>query len=223
MSAPSKPLVVGETVACYTILKVICDASSGTHRRYWAKAECCGLIVDRSEHSLKEARKNGVTQCHRCAQQAANLQLKATYGYLERFGSVRVLDRGPEIRTWKVIWDCCGKEAVLTQVYLNVMKNARARGETPTVCLECSIKRAKLLAKEREKPTRKSRRKADLLASFQSRQAPVVVPTPIVHPIPPIKPREAPQEPLVLQPMGATLPPGVLPAAMAWPRPGARA
>ena len=35
--------------------------------------------------------------------------------------------------------------------------------------------------------------------------------------------REAPQKPLVLQPMGATLPPGVVPAAIAWPRPGVRA
>lgn len=211
MSAPSKPLVVGETVACYTILKVICDASSGTHRRYWAKAECCGLIVDRSEHSLKEARKNGVTQCHRCAQQAANLQLKATYGYLERFGSVRVLDRGPEIRTWKVIWDCCGKEAVLTQVYLNMQKQARAAGKPPTICLECSIKRAKLLAKEREKPSKQSLRKADLLPIREDR--PVPLPPGI------IRAREAPQKPLVLQPMGATLPPGVVPAAIAWPRP----
>ena len=223
MSAPSKPLHVGERIACYTILEVLKDASSGTHRRHLARAECCGRVVDRSEQSLKEARKNGATQCHRCAQQAAHLNLHATYGYLERFGSVRVLDRGPEIRTWKVIWDCCGKEEALTQVYLNVMKNARARGETPTVCQECSIKRAKLLAKEREKPTRKSRRKADLLASFQARQAPVVVPTPIAHPIPPIKPREAPQKPLVLKPLGATLPDGVVPAAIAWPRPGGRA
>lgn len=214
MAGLSKPLAVGERIACYTILKVTQDASSGQHRRYWAKAECCGLIVDRSEYSFKEARKNGATQCHRCARQQANLNLKASYGYLERFGATRVIDRGPEHRTWRVIWDCCGREVVLNQDYLNTMKKAVAAGKPAPICLECSIKRSKLLTKEREKPSKQSLRKADLLPIREDRPVP---PPPGI-----IRAREAPQEPLVLQPMGATLPVGVVPAAIAWPRPGAR-
>lgn len=215
MAGLSNPLAVGERIACYTILKVIRDAPSGTHRRYWAKAECCGLIVDRSEHSFKEARKNGATQCHRCARQQANLNLQASYGYLERFGATRILARGEEPKTWRVVWDCCGKEATLTQAYLNTMKKAVVNGKPAPICLECSIERARLLAKEREKPTRQSRRKADLLAMREVR--------PVPPPVGIIRAREAPHQPLVLQPMGATLPAGVVPAAMAWPRPGARA
>lgn len=212
MAGLSKPLAVGERIACYTILKVTQDASSGQHRRYWAKAECCGLIVDRSEYSFKEARKNGATQCHRCARQQANLNLKASYGYLERFGATRILARGEEPKTWRVVWDCCGKEATLTQAYLNTLRQQVKAGKPATLCLECSIKRARLLAKERENPTRKSRRKADLLAMREGR--------PVPPPVGIIKAHEAPQEPLVLQPMGATLPSGIVSAAIAWPRPG---
>jgi hypothetical protein len=229
MPAYSKPLKVGDTIACYTILAVLKDAPLARNRRYSARAECCGLVVDRAEQTLMDARRAGATLCHRCALQQASLQRQATYGYMERFGSVRVLDRGPEVRTWRVVWDCCGKEAVLSQVYLLMQRQARAAGRD-TVCLECSIKRSRALAKEREKPARKSRKKADLLADFLARKNPPVVPTPIVHPIPPVVPtppppgiirsREAPQEAMQLQPMGATLPPGVMPAALAWPRPG---
>lgn len=226
MSAPSKPLRVGDTIACYTILKVINDAPSGTQRRYWAKAECCGLVVDRAEQSLKDARRQGATVCHRCALRAASLQRQATYGFMERFGSVRIIDRGPEVRTWRVVWDCCGKEAVLSQYYLHLQRQARADGKPATVCLACAVKRSRALAKEREKPSRKSRRKADLLKDFLARQG-EVRPVPAVVPTPPpagiIRAREAPQKPMKLQPMGAILPPGVMPAAIAWPRPGARA
>lgn len=214
MSALIKPLQAGDIIACYEILRVSQAGPTSARRRYWAKATCCGLEVERAEHSFKDALRKGVTLCHRCSRRQASLNLQASYGYLERFGATRVIDRGPEHRTWRVIWDCCGRDVVLNQDYLNTMKKAVAAGKPAPICLECSIKRSKLLTKEREKPSKQSLRKADLLPIREDRPVP---PPPGI-----IRAREAPQEPLVLQPMGATLPVGVVPAAIAWPRPGAR-
>lgn len=210
MSAPSKPMKAGDLVACYTIIAIKKDAPSAAHRRYWAKANCCGLIIDRAEHSLLDARRAGAEMCHRCARQKANLNLAASYGFHERFGPVKVIDRGEEPKTWRVVWDCCGKESTIGQAYLNQLKVFWNEGRT-TVCLECSIKRSRKLTKEREKPTRQSLTKAKILP------LPALA---VVAPLPPLRPLH---DCVILTPEAAQLPIGIIPAAIAWPRPGARA
>lgn len=201
MTAQSKPLTVGERIACYTILAVLKDAPSGDHRWYRAQAACCGIEVERKEHSLIEARRKGAQLCHRCARQAANFNRAASYGFHERFGPVRVIDRGPEKKTWRVVWDCCGKESTIGQAYLNRLRVEKGLGRD-TVCLACSIKRSRLLAKERERPNKDSLRKKDLLP---------------ILPLPPMRPRD---DRVILTPEAAQLPIGIIPAAIAWPRPG---
>lgn len=203
MSAPSKPMKAGDTIACYTIIAIKKEASAAEHRRYWAKANCCGLIVDRAEHSLLDARRAGAKQCHRCARRESNLMRAASYGFHERFGPVRVIDRGDEPKTWRVIWDCCNKETTIGQAYLNRLKVMWHEGRT-TVCLACSIKRSRQLAKEREKPNKQSLTKVQLM------------PLP-VQPLPPLRPLH---DRVILTPEAAQLPIGIIPAAIAWPRPG---
>lgn len=89
---------------------------------------------------------------------------------------------------------------------LHNLKKRHEQGRT-TRCLPCAIAQTRLLAKEREKPSRKSRRKADLLAAKGWSH-------PIVRPQIPIP------EPLELKPAAAQLPTGIVSAATAWPRPG---
>lgn len=206
MSALSKPLAVGERIACYTILAITADAPSGEHRRYSALAECCGREVERSECALMTAQRAAAERCHRCAQQAANPKRRAQYAQGQAFGPVSIVARGEAPQHWLVRWDCCGSVAELSQDYLHNLKKRHDEGRT-TRCLPCAIAQSRLLAKEREKPSRKSRRKADLLAAKNWSH-------PIVRPQIPIP------EPLELKPAAAQLPTGIVSAATAWPRPG---
>lgn len=203
MSAKAKPLQVGDTLACYTILAVIHDATKSNYRRYLARAECCGQDVERNELVFKRAEKVGATRCHRCAQRAANPAKRADYAIGEQFGPVRILGRSETFRVWRVVWDCCGKVAEMDQHYLSVLRTRQAQGRT-AVCLECSIKRSRLLAQDREKTPRKPRSKAALAASRG-------LGAPIRQPRTPIKP--------LVTPIAAKLPEGIVPAAIAWPRP----
>ena len=202
--AASKPLRVGERIACYTILAVLSDAPKSNYRRYRARADCCGREVERNELVFKRALREGVTRCHRCAQEAANPSKRAAYAVGQQFGPVRILGRGETFRMWRVVWDCCGKVAEMDQHYLSVLRTRQAQGRT-AVCLECSIKRSRLLAQDREKTPRKPRSKAALAASRG-------LGAPIRQPRTPIKP--------LVTPIAAKLPEGIVPAAIAWPRPG---
>lgn len=197
--AASKPLRVGERIACYTILAVLSDAPKSNYRRYRARADCCGREVERNELVFKRALREGVTRCHRCAQEAANPSKRAAYAVGQQFGPVRILGRGETFRMWRVVWDCCGKESEVGQHYLCNLKTREAQGRT-AVCLACSIARSRMLPQDR--PPRPSRSKAALAAS-RGLGAPIRQPkTPMVTPIP------------------AELPTGIVSAAIAWPRPG---
>jgi hypothetical protein len=204
--AASKPLRVGERIACYTILAVLSDAPKSNYRRYRARADCCGREVERNELVFKRALREGVTRCHRCAQEAANPSKRADYAVGEQFGPVRILGPGEQFRLWRVQWDCCGKITEVTQHYLSVLRVREDQGRT-AVCLQCSIACSRLLPQER--PPRPSRSKAALAASRG-------LSAPIRQPITPIP------KPLVT-PIAAKLPEGIVPAAMAWPLPGALA
>ena len=200
MSAISQPMAIGERIACYTILNILQNATSRDFRRYEARAECCGLIVDRKEEAFKEARKRGATCCARCARQQSNRTRFADYPTGEQFGATRIVGRGEEQGHWRVIWDCCGKESTISQGHLHRLKNYHAQGRS-TICTVCAIAR-----KRRERPSRLSRRKADLAAS-RGLGAPIRQPrTPIPQPL--------------ITPIAAQLPTGIVSAAIAWPRPG---
>ena len=202
MAGLSKPLAVGDTLACYTILAVLSDAPKSNYRRYRARADCCGREVERNELVFKKAQKAGATRCHRCAQAAANPPKMANYAVGEQFGPVRILGRGESFRMWRVVWECCGKESELDQHYLSVLRVREAQGRT-AVCLPCSIQRSRLLPEDR--PPRPSRSKAALAASRG-------LGAPIRQPRTPIKP--------LVTPIPAEFPTGIVSAAIAWPRPG---
>lgn len=142
----SKPLIVGEVAACYTVLAITQMGATTAQRRYRVRANCCGREVELTEHSLKDARRRQQALCHHCARARANLSLLASYGYLERFGPVRVLARGPALRTWRVVWDCCGKESVIGQARLNQLKIGVATIDR--VCQACALKRTRRTSSE---------------------------------------------------------------------------
>lgn len=200
MGAISQPLAIGERIACYTILKILQNATSRDFRRYEARAECCGLIVDRKEEAFKEARKRGATCCARCARQQSNRTRFADYPLGERFGATRIVGRAEEQGQWRVIWDCCGKESTISHGHLHRLKNYHDQGRS-TICTACAIAR-----KRRERPSRLSRSKASLAAASG-------LGAPIRQPITPIP------KPLIT-PIAAELPTGTVSAASAWPRPG---
>ena len=203
MSAKGKPLQPGDTFACYTILAVLSDAPKSNYRRYLAKAECCGREIERNELVFKKAQKAGATRCHRCAQVAANPSKMANYAVGEQFGPVRILGRGETLRMWRVVWECCGKVSEVGQHYLSVLRVREDQGRT-AVCVACSIARSRLPPQDR--PPRASRSKAALAASRG-------LGAPIRQPITPM-----PQS--LVTPIAAQLPDGIVPAALAWPRPG---
>ena len=202
MAGLSKPLAVGDTLACYTILAVINDAPKSNYRRYAARAECCGREVERNELVFRKAQKAGAACCHVCALRTAGLAKRAAYAVGEQFGPVRILGPGEQFRLWRVQWDCCGKIAEVNQHYLSVLKAREDQGRT-AVCLACSIARSRLPPQER--PPRPSRSKAALAASRG-------LGAPIRQPQTPIKP--------LVTPPPAQLPTGIVSAATAWPRPG---
>lgn len=206
MAGISKPLEVGERIACYTILAVLSDAPKSNYRRYLAKAECCGREIERNELVFRKAQKAGAACCHVCALRAAGKAKRAAYAVGEQFGPVRILGPGEQFRLWRVQWDCCGKITEVRQDYLHTLQLREDQGRT-AVCLPCSIQRSRLPPQER--PPRPSRSKAALAASrglgAPIRQPKTLIPQPRVTPI------------------AAELPAGIVPAAIAWPRPGARA
>ncbi len=200
--AASKPLRVGERIACYTILAVLSDAPKSNYRRYRARADCCGREVERNELVFKRALREGVTRCHRCAQEAANPSKRADYAVGEQFGPVRILGPGEQFRWWRVVWECCGKIIEVRQDYLHTLQRREDQGRT-AVCLACSIKRSRLLPQDR--PPRPSRSKAALAAS-RGLGAPIRQPKTSIKPL--------------VTPIAAELPTGTVSAAIAWPRPG---
>lgn len=202
MAGLSQPLAVGQQVGCYTILAVISDAPKSNYRRYLARAECCGREVERNELVFKKAARAGAECCHVCALRLAGPAKRAAYAVGEQFGPVRILGRGETLRMWRVVWECCGKVSEVGQHYLSVLRARADQGRT-AVCLACSIKRARMLPQDR--PPRASRSKAALAASLG-------LGAPIRQPRTPIKP--------LVTPIAAKLPAGVVPAAIAWPRPG---
>lgn len=197
----------GDVIACYTVVDLLEDAPAREHRHYRVRAECCGRELVRAEQTLTDYGRRPPARCLPCSQTAANASKRASCGYLERFGPVHVVGRGAREGYWRVVWDCCGKEAELTRRYLVNLRRNHRLGQTPApVCLTCSARLARVALAER------NAERAALAAQRLAAQPAVARKTQ----------RELEEGPVKIKGT-AKFQPGVVSAAVAWPRPGAGA
>ena len=195
----------GDVIACYTVVAQTADAPAREHRRYLVQAQCCGREMERSEETLADYGRRPRARCLRCAQAAAGARKRAQCAVGEVFGPVAVLGPGEREGHWRVRWDCCGAEAELARRYLVTLRTQAADGKR-AICSSCAAVAAKALGAERQAVRRAARvaREAALRRQAARRQAAMVE-----------KARQYRGT--------AKLEPGVISAAVAWPRPGAGA
>lgn len=198
----------GDRIACYTILGEMPDPGRPWLKHYLTRADCCGVEYRRSQDTLIDYQKRPPKQCRACASKVV-----AETG--ERYGSVVVL--GPaadEKDRYRVQWDCCGEVDEFPRKYLLSLRRiaeqlaARvASGEDlaldplagPTVCRRCVMAKARA-AQARMREIRKAMKAMGVLAPGRAKVEPKVE----------------------LYKGTAKLEPGIVSAAVAWPRPGAR-
>lgn len=200
----------GDVVACYSVVKLLEDASAREHRRYLVTANCCGRELERAEETLADYGRRPRERCMHCAHTQSNEVKRAKCAVGERFGPVVVVGPGERRHYWRVRWDCCGKEVELMRRYLvTLRRNARLGQTPPSVCLSCALERARAVVAERRVAPVKVVKVVKVVKPAAVKKS---RPVPFVRQEGPIRVRGS-----------ARLDEGVMSAAVAWPRPGAAA
>lgn len=211
----------GDVIACYVVVKLLEDAPAREHRRYLVQATCCGRELERAEETLAEYGRRPRERCLHCAQALGNVKKRKSCGFHERFGPVKVIGRGEKVGHWRVVWDCCGGEVELSRRYLLQLRRDHRAGKPTPVCRACNNVVALARLHEHNRASH-----AWELAAWRATRAAQQVKAPVAaQPAAPVgvlrkTASELEEGPIKVR-SSAQLAPGVISAAVAWPRPGA--
>lgn len=197
----------GDRVACYVVLGELPDPERPWLKHYLTRADCCGTEYRRSQGTLIDYTRRQPKQCRACMN-----PVPVAIG--QRFGPVVVLGPSAGRDRYQVQWDCClGVDEYPRKYLVELRRRADLLAihqaipdpddllppEGPIVCRRCVVEKARL-AQARMREIRKAMKAMGVLAKAKLRDEPKVE----------------------LRKGTAKFEPGVISAAVAWPRPGAR-
>ena len=136
MTAPLLNPLPGETYGCFQVVAPLSGPGVAVReRRFAVRTLCCGSDLVRGYRALRESWRAERVRCERC-QNRLRAERMRTLVPGTRFGPVVIV--APVGTEFRVRWDCCGREALVSSPRLYILRHEAKTGAKPR-CRDCYL------------------------------------------------------------------------------------
>lgn len=136
MTAPLLNPLPGETYGCFQVVAPLSGPGVAVReRRFAVRTLCCGSDLVRGYRALRESWRAERVRCERCQNRLRAARMR-TLVPGTRFGPVVIV--APAGTEFRVRWDCCGREALVSSPRLYILRHEAKTGQAPR-CRACYL------------------------------------------------------------------------------------